>query len=159
VSLTFEITVDANMLEAELDKLFEDLRVPVQDQAAITLSDIVLQNFGDEGVDRPEPWPMLSPLYAVRAHGGDRTPREILSGDFRSSIDVELGNPEHSRVFAHVDYSGDQQWGSMWGNHVVPPRPVFPIRGNEDHAELTEYSEGEIRNAVVRVIEEKLAAL
>ena len=137
----------------------ESLRVPVQDAMAIRLSDIVLQNFGDDGIDRPIEWRQLGPGYALRYHEGDRTPREMLTGDLRSSIDVELGNPEQSKVFSHADYSGDQQWGSVWHVTAIPPRPFFPLLGDESQSTLTPYSESEVRAAAEQAIADALASL
>jgi hypothetical protein len=137
----------------------ESLRVPVQDEMAVRLSDIVLQNFGDDGIDRPVPWTPLGPGYALRKHGGDRTPREVLSGELRSSIDVELGNPEQSRVFTENEYASEQQWGHVWGDYAVPPRPFFPLIGDETDAVLTPYSESEVYLAAELAVSDALASL
>jgi phage gpG-like protein len=143
----------------DLEQWAEKLRGPVQNAMAIRLSDIVLLNFGDDGVDRPIPWEPLGPLYAVKYHDGDRTPREVLTGDLQASIDVELGNPEYSRVFSSVEYAAAQQWGSTWGNTVIPPRPFFPLVGDENHADLTPYSESEVRAAAEQAIADAIQSL
>lgn len=134
----------------------ESLRIPAQDAMAIRLTDIVLQNFGDTGIDRPTPWPRLGASYALQAHDGDRTPREILTGDLLASINVELGNPEYARAFTDCEYSGDQQWGSVWHGAAIPARPFFPLVGDENTAQLTPYAESEVRDAALQAIMERL---
>lgn len=133
----------------------EGLRVPVQDAMATRLQDIVQSNFGPgEGEDRPTPWQKLSQGYAKAAHGGDTTPTEILTGDMRDSIQVESGNPEFSRVFTNIDYASIQQWGG--GDWDTPARPFFPLVGDENSAQLTEYSQAEIRAAAEEAVAERL---
>jgi hypothetical protein len=110
--VTFELEVASPVgMGDSLLAWAEGLRVPLQDAMAIRLSDIVLQNFGDDGIDRPIQWKPLRAGYAAEFHDGDQTPREILTGALMASIDVELGNPEHSRVFTDCDYAAEQQWG------------------------------------------------
>src|ERR1700760_3183354 len=50
------------------------------------MQDISMLNFGREGVARPSDLQQLSPLYALVAHDGDRTPTLILSGAMRESF-------------------------------------------------------------------------
>ncbi len=136
----------------ELLRAGEAMKVAAQDAMAVRLKNIVLNNFGPGlGEDRPEEWPLLGTGYANEFHDGDRTPTEILNGDMRASIQVELGNPEFSRVYTDCPYAGIQQWGG--GEWATPPRPFFPITGTPDNFELTPYAKNELLESARNAIE------
>lgn len=158
MNLTLELqSLDAlnNLMEAA-----EALRIPAQDRMAERLSDIVVANFGDDGVDRPILWAQLRKRYADVFHHGDQTPREILTGALRASINVEVGNPDHSRVFTECAYAAEQQWGTDANGPFevsIPPRPFFPLIGDQNNAVLTPYAEEQVRAAAEQAIAEALA--
>jgi len=144
--MTFTLQADSLGTSGEsLLRWAESLRVPVQQEMAARLQDITQNNFGLDGEDRPSEWQPLSIGYARTAHGGDTTPKEILSGDMLDSIRVEDTSPEFARVFTDMDYAATQQWGG--GEWNTPARPFFPLFGSEDSPELTPYSEAEVWTA------------
>ncbi len=143
------IVIESNMdeLEGSIFETFGDSNmIAIQDAMAIRCSDIVLNNFGFDGEDRPEPWPALSEKYAREFHDGNRIPKLILTGDLRSSIDVQLGSRESASCFTNNEYATEHQEGTEF----VPARPFFPITAD---GELTEYTKGEVIAAAMREID------
>lgn len=129
------ITSDADLIS---DELLGELKIAAQDAMAIAFSDIVLKNFGEEGINRPTDWAYLTPNYAEEFHEGDRTPTLVLSGDLRAATNVELGNQDHASCYNDSDYAAEQQFGNPSKN--LPARPFFPIVGTIDDFELTDYA-------------------
>ena len=153
MKITLEI--DASSLIASLP--LNQIKVAAQDAMAYQFSEITIGNFGPgDGIDRPIDWPSLSPLYAIRKHGGDTTPTEILSTDLMMSIQVDGGNLEFSECYTDQDYAMIQQWGGKeWGRNI-PARPFMPLIGDENESVLTPYTEQECINAAQTAIESVL---
>ena len=152
--MNFTFEVNTNGWEGD-SAFWDNIKVVAQDAMAIRLSDIVLQNFGTEGIDRPTEWPQLHPVYAATHHDGDRTPTLVLSGELRSSIDVELGKPEYASVFTNCPYAAAHQYGESENpDQNLPARPFFPI--TED-GELTEYAQAQLVEAAEQALARELA--
>lgn len=150
--MDFEVTVTSN--ETISDELLNELKIAGQDAMAIAFSDITLQNFGDTGIARPTDWKALSEEYALEYHEGDQTPRLILNGDLRASIDVELGNPEYAACYTGNPYAVAQQFGDP--EKHLPARPFMPIIGSEDNFELTDFAKDACIEAAERAMLEML---
>lgn len=138
------------------DKI-DSIKIAGQDAMAIEFYGVVINNFGHgDGEDRPEPWPVLSPIYAVRAHGGDTSPTLILSETLIASIDQRLGNKDSASVFTECEYAETHQFGAYthFGDGIayVPPRPFFPIVGDE----VTPYTEQKCIAAARKAIDSLL---
>jgi len=126
----------------------------IQNNMAIPLADIIFNNFGYSGQDRPVEWPALSKSYAKSYHGGDQTPTLILSGDLQSATKIDPSNGEYARVYNDNEYAADHQWGIPGKLHA---RPFFPLYGDENDAQLTPFTESEIMSAANMEIEAILA--
>lgn len=132
----------------------EGLKIAAQDAMAVEFYGIVVNNFGEGGGEnRPEEWPDLNPLYATLKHGGDRTPTLVLTEDLISSIDQNLGQAEGASVFTDNHYALDHQFGNPETN--LPARPFFPVVGNENEAQLTEYAEQKCIAAAQKAIDSR----
>lgn len=149
--MNFEVTVESN--ETISDELLSSLKIAGQDAMAIAFSDITLQNFGDDGLARPTEWADLTEGYAEEYHEGDRTPTLVLTGDLRSSIDVELGNPEYSACYTDNEYAVAQQFGIPG---TLTARPFMPVVGTEEDFELTDFAKDACIEAAEKAILERL---
>lgn len=99
---------------------------------------ITQMNFGASGIDRPQPWQILSPSYAWEKKKGDRTPTLMLRGDlirgFRTSIQ------ENSAMLTNVvPYAHEHEDGAEWKN--LPKRMYYPIN---DDGTLTPFAESRL---------------
>lgn len=131
--MNYDLAINPNELDLFKRSLlyrFEQARSPIQQSMAEKFFEIVRLNFGDFGVDRPVEWAPLSPAYARRVNREHAT--LFVSGKLESSVQVE-SNEERARVFitdSDVPYATAHQFGVPSKN--LPPRPYFPIDGNED---------------------------
>jgi phage gpG-like protein len=150
--MKFELNIDTSSIEGQVNELFEKARGPMQAAMANRYASIVHNNFGTSGEDRPFPWPSLGGAYAFKYHGGDRTPRLILTGELQASIQIYEGN-DYAAVWTDNDHADLMQWGSEADDRFnVPARPFFPLYEN---GTLTPYAESECimaaQNALNRV--------
>ena len=101
-------------------------------QLAGAIVDVTQKNFGDTGVDRPYEWADLEEDYALEVHGGDQTPRLILTEDehekrhpgephMLDNFNVELGS-DFAMITNLSPYASEHQegLGRMY-------RPFFPV--------------------------------
>ena len=153
-------------LDAGIDGLIpqsdlEGIKIAAQDAMALAFYETALNNFGPgEGEDRPESWPRLSSLYAIRAHGGDTTPTLVLSEDLMASIDQRLGNADYASIFTDCEYAETHQYGAYTnfgdGSAYVPARPFFPVIGPPESAQLTDYSEQKCITAAQKAVNDRI---
>ncbi len=135
----------------DFSELFDEIKVKAQDYMAIAFSDVVLQNFGENGINRPNDWRILGEQYALDYHDGDRTPTLVLSGDAMRSINVRLGDYESSECFSDNEYLAEHQTGNP--ERGLPKRPVFPMY---DNGEITPYTTEQCLNAAQNALNEVL---
>lgn len=112
------------------------------------LRDIVRDNIGQSGVDRPAPWPPLTPRYAKRV---DRSYATLLkSGRLKADVrlivtytyaEVSCGE---TAPYAEVHQNG--------GGNKIPARPYFPIQGGK----LTASASIRVIEAMTRAVEAKI---
>ncbi len=153
--MNYEVTISKTFTDGDLQYLFtESDMVKIQNSMAIPLGDIVMNNFGYEGQDRPLPWPVLGSKYALEFHGGDRTPTLELSGDLKAATKIQPSNGEYARVYNDSDYAALHQWGVPGKLHA---RPFFPLVGDETNSTLTPFAESEIMSAATAEIERILS--
>jgi phage gpG-like protein len=117
------------------DKVSADARRELLFQMINEIRFITQQNFGASGIDRPQPWQILSLNYAWEKKKGDRTPTLMLKGDlirgFRTAI------TDNSATLTNVvPYAEQHEHGEPWKN--LPKRMYYPI--NEDGS-LTPFAE------------------
>lgn len=133
--MQWEATIDKSaLINLVIERAFV-VKPEAQAAMAFRLATVVDHNFGDEGEDRPLMWPDLEPGYARDFHDGDRTPRLILDGNLRASIQVDEFSFGAARVFTMNPYAAEHQFGTP----QLPARPFFPVLNHE----LTEYSKAE----------------
>lgn len=140
------------MLEAMASGIEGEGRMRLQLAGANRFADIVRNNFGFSGENRPAPWPDLSPRYANRYHGGVTIPTLILSGDLEKSIEVQ-SQPEFEEVFTENEYALAHQEGNGAG---LPARPFFPM---DEAGNATPYAESEVMAAIESELERWLSEL
>ena len=148
-------------MEIAPDELLNNLKLSAQSAMANQFALITIGNFGPgDGSHRPIPWKSLNYLYAIRNHGGDTTPTEILSTDLMMSISVESLNLDAAECFTEVEYANLQQWGGWEGNRKIPPRPFMPLIGDENQSVLTPYAEqqclAKAENAIESVLNQNI---
>lgn len=149
--MTYGLTISKNFSEGDLNYLFTDSdMVRIQNSMAIPLADIVWNNFGYSGQDRPVPWPALSTGYAKEFHSGDITPTLVLSGALQEATKIDPSNGEYARVFNDSEYAPLHQWGVPGKLHA---RPFFPLYGDENYSVLTPFAEAEVVSAATAEIE------
>jgi len=152
-NMSLELTISQDALVTFIDGAKDLLEKAIREaQMAMTyrLYDIVQNNFGEAGEDRPEEWVALSPAYARRV-GRPHATLEV-SGKLRYSIQVDGEGPEGGRVWVDPDavpYALAHQFGS--GN--IPARPYFPM---DENGQLTEYSQTSVLEAGRAALEEAL---
>ncbi len=153
--MDFELSITKNFSEGDLRYLFTDSDMrQIQNAMAFPLADIVYNNFGYSGQDRPVAWPALSGKYAKEYHMGDITPTLQLTGALQSSIQIEQSNGEYTRVFTDNEYAAMHQWGIPGQLHA---RPFFPLYGDENYSELTPFAESEVVGAAQMEVERILS--
>lgn len=149
--MTYEVSIAKNFSDGDLNYLFTDSDMRrIQNSMAIPLADVIFNNFGYDGQDRPVEWPVLSKSYAKEYHSGDQTPTLILSGDLQADTKIDPSNGEYARVYNDNEYAAIHQWGIPGKLHA---RPFFPLYGDENFAVLTPFAESEIMAAATMEIE------
>ena len=153
--MEFSIAITKNFVSDDFNYLFTDSDMrQIQNAMAIPLADIVTNNFGYSGQDRPVPWPALGGKYALEFHGGDTTPTLQLSGDLQSATKIDPSNGEYARVYNDSEYAANHQWGIPGKLHA---RPFFPLIGDENDSVLTPFAESEVVGAATLEVERILA--
>ena len=153
--MTFEIEISQEELNAmgmHVQSQLWSLKSNAQLAMAMALQDVVFANFGQTGIDRPEPWAPLSPRYAKKV-GRTFATLEV-SGDLKNQVRIDDTDLDKTRVYANnseVPYVLAHQFGYEQNN--LPARPFFPITAD---GELTDFSQREIHAAALKSIEEDL---
>lgn len=130
--MTLTLDIDQSAFEKSVLDCFASVKVPCQAAMANTFATVVHHNFGDDGEDRPSEWQPLRKGYAERYHGGDRTPKLILSGDLQRSIEIDEAGEEAATVSTSNPYAIlMQEGGQNEEGFNIPARPFFPIVGGE----------------------------
>ncbi len=149
--MEFSVTISKSFSDGDLNYLFTDSDMrQIQNAMAIPLADIVWNNFGYAGQDRPVEWPALSKGYAEDYHDGDQTPTLVLSGALQAATKIDASNGEYARVYNDNEYAALHQWGVPGKLHA---RPFFPLYGDETNATLTPFAEAEVTNAAAMEVE------
>lgn len=86
--MNFELIIDPEAL-AEIFYLPQEKVNDLQNAGAAELKEIILSNFGEEGVDRPEVWGSLSDRYAKRIGRSHAT--LYLTGEEATKVGAESG--------------------------------------------------------------------
>lgn len=107
-----------------VDAALWQVRSNVQLAMGSEFQEAVWDNIGDSGLDRPVPWPPLSPKYARRVGRNHAT--LYVSGALKHSIKLDNSDPEGCLVFfdGSVPYGMVHQFG---GGNNIPARPYFPV--------------------------------
>ena len=151
--MTLTIDIDANAFAASLGEELARVKVPCQAAMANTFATVVHHNFGEDGEDRPSEWPQLRKGYADRFHGGDRTPKLILSGELQRSIEIDETSGDAASVSTANPYADLMQNGGLnEEGFPIPARPFFPIVGND----VTPYTAQKCVDACVAELERSL---
>jgi phage gpG-like protein len=145
--MTIKITVSG--IEDTLAEELTVIKQQVQGAMAAEFLEITRQNFGNEGVDRPYPWPDLSPKYARKVNRKHAT--MVLTGDLYDSYQLDNSNAEYAEVYTDNPYASAHQNGE---GHM-PLRPVMPLmnKSNAQSTELTPYAEEKILAAAKKVLD------
>lgn len=146
---------DAAAVQFEEDVLrdVEHARTAVQDAMAREYYDVVYDNIGDNGVDRPIPWPALSPRYAAKVNRSHAT--LFVNGTLLNAIRLGLGDPEEATVSvndADCPYAVAHQYGYPPRN--LPARPYFPF--DPFSGETTPNTLERVRETAARALQREL---
>ncbi len=139
-------------LEPLLQKL-EALKPPVQAAMAQALYDIVINNFGATGVDRPWPWKELRNKEYARKMGRSFATL-FVTGKLRDTVEQDNSNPEFSTVSMGNTDKVSYALAHHFGAGLLAARRVFPIQEN---GELTWFSREHITDEATRTLREALA--
>lgn len=151
----FELNVTPDALVKLQASLMYSLEAPIRAaQMAMTwrLYEIIQNNFGEAGEDRPEEWVALSPAYAARV-GRPHATLDV-TGRLRYSIQVDGSGDDGGRVWIDpgaVPYALVHQFG---GGNNIPARPYFPIR---EDGTFTPYTQAEMTEAAEAAFVKELA--
>ena len=115
-------TFDEAKLERDLESTLAAVQEPVEGIMAKAFEDCTRANFGMVGFERPNDWPPLSPLYALKV-GRTYATLEV-TGAMKSQLRTE-GNVV-KLTDDSVDYALHHEKGKG-----VPVRSVFPMQGGE----------------------------
>ena len=115
-------TFDEAKLERDLEATLAQVQDPVQEMMAKAFEDCTRANFGIVGFERPNDWPPLSPLYAMKV-GRTYATLEV-TGAMKSQLRTE-GNVV-KLTDDEVNYALHHEKGKG-----VPVRSVFPMQGGE----------------------------
>jgi len=148
--MNVELNIDSAAFEQSVMAEFARVKIPCQAAMANTFAVIVHHNFGQDGEDRPEQWPILSKKYANQFHGGSRIPTEVLTGSLQSSIEIDETSQDAASVFTNNEYAVSQQFGDTSIN--LPARPFFPIINGE----VTSYTTAKCLDACKAEMERSL---
>jgi len=147
------ITIDPGDLATfarETERTVEEARLAAQTAMANTYWQIVQDNLGDIGRDRPIEWVDLSPKYAKRVGRAHATLLE--TGRLAANILTDFSDPAGfviSSSNARVLYATIHQTGGK----KMPARPYFPM---DEDGNTTPYTEAAVREAAREALQEVL---
>lgn len=126
--MTFELTIDTNDL-AEIFYLPQEKVNAIQNAGAAELLETVRSNFGQEGVDRPEPWGSLTDRYAKRV--GRSYATLYLDGEEASKLNQVSGLLFDSNQLSTSEENGGQ-YAMVFNDCVYAEKqqsqyPFFPF--------------------------------
>lgn len=126
-----------------------ELLTAIHEAIASRVHSIVLQNFGQSGIDRPSAWSPLSARYAKRVKRSYATLE--LTGELKRSVRSE-SSPSEAVIWQDdsVPYGAAHQFGS----DKLPARPYFPIIGDS----VSAYTIQQIEEVVEETITEFLSS-
>ena len=137
-------------MEAEILSKCEEVKQPVQAAMGEMFYNVTRSNIGDFGLDRPTPWPPLSPSYARKVKRSHATLFE--TGNLENAIVVDTTSPDFAKVSTNddsVSYALVHQFG---GGNNIPARPYFPVKDGEvtpfTKALILEAAETELKGAL-----------
>lgn len=122
--MTFELDINELSLGGLAEDVFQRIKVPVQAAMAGRFRELVLQNFGETGTDRPIEWESLRSEKYARKVGRDYATLYV-DGKLMDSIEVDPYNPDAASVFTNCEYAVAHQWGDESKN--LAARPFFPM--------------------------------
>jgi phage gpG-like protein len=130
-------------------------KVHAQSAMAQVFYETVLENFGPgPGEDRPIVWRDLTEKYAEAKHQGDTTPTLILKGGLLDSVSMgDVFTEDHeaeARVYTDCPIASYHQYGVPANN--LPPRPFFPMEGEEGNETITPQTEQKCLEAAAKAI-------
>ncbi len=120
--MNIRYTFDESKLVRDLDGVLEKVQEPVQEIMAKAFEDCTRANFGMVGFERPNDWPPLNPIYAMKV-GRTYATLEV-TGAMKSQLRTEgnvvkLTDDEVQYALRHEKGRG------------VPVRSIFPMQGGE----------------------------
>lgn len=124
-------TIDFGAFEESLRIRFTEVAAQVEARMAETFYNVVMNNFGFIGEDRPINWARLSPEYAKRVKREYAT--LYVTGALKGAVKLEGNTVSVSND--SVPYAMVHMFG---GGNNIPKRPYFPI---DDHG--GDWSDGE----------------
>ena len=122
--MTFELDINELSLGGLAEEVFQQVKVPVQAAMAGRFRELVLQNFGETGTDRPIEWEALRSEKYARKVGRDYATLYV-EGKLMDSIEVDPYSPDAASVFTNCEYAAAHQWGDESRN--LAARPFFPM--------------------------------
>lgn len=125
--MTFQVLAgvvlsDLDLMAWNVQRIISNVAPAVENEMAGRYRQVVAANFGASGIDRPSPWPALSPGYAKKV--GRSYATLLVGGALLQAVRVD-GN-KVSVSDAEVPYATSHQFG---GSRAVA-RPYFPM--NDD---------------------------
>ena len=149
--MTFELDINELSLGGLVEEVFEKIRVPVQAAMAGKFRELVIQNFGEAGTDRPFEWDALRSEKYARKVGRDYATLYV-DGKIMDSIEVDPYNKDASSVFTNCEYASTHQWGDESRN--IAARPFFPM---SKEGFITPDAMNAVTDAAARELERLLA--
>lgn len=133
-----EFNIDPASLSAFADKTEQDfwaVKSDAQLAMGVAFRDIVQDNFGPIGADRPSFWQALKPKYAKRV--GRTFATLYVSGKLHNAVKLDNTKDEGCEVSVSnstVPYALVHQFG---GGNNIPARPYFPVTPDGEVTPLT----------------------
>lgn len=139
--MVIELDISTSDLAEQIRARFEEVKVPIQAAMAGRFREIVLQNFGETGTDRPVEWEALRSKRYAKKVGRDYATLYV-SGKLMDSVKIDPYNQDGAVVSTDCKYANTHQWGDESRN--IAERPFFPItkEGN-----ITPYAESQVIEA------------
>lgn len=159
-ALDIQVTLDeatVSRATEATERLLWQIKSDAQLAMGEAYEQVVLNNFGPFGVDRPWPWAPLSPAYAKKV--GRTYATLLVSGAMRQQLRVDNDSPDACVVsmsddgvpYATVHHHGNPDGNA--GHPGLPARRVFPMR---DDGSPTEYARQRVFDAALEAVREGL---
>lgn len=171
--MTVEVSIDEAQLQEVFNRSLESVKIPVQTAMAETFEVMVKTNIGAVGGEfRPADWPALmgdktkdggrkvpskyakrvGRLYATLS-GKDDPKRKGGKVTLEDSIDHDNFD-DYSVVYSRgCEYAAAHQYGEG----KMPPRPFFPMTGEQGSEEITEQAMAELVIAAENALANELS--